>query len=80
MRFLYFFYVWVPAVLVGAVVILTLPWLAVIALIAALLATVAALGSLAWAGLAALNGLSHSSRDAQALGVGQERVDARSRT
>jgi hypothetical protein len=62
------------------VVILALPWLAVIALIAVLLAMVAALGSLAWAGLGAFNGLAHSSQDAQAVEISRERVDARGRT
>jgi len=52
-----FFYLWIPAVLLGAVVILALPWLAVIALLAVVATVVAALGSLAVAFVAALKAL-----------------------
>ena len=79
MRFDYF-YTWVPFVLVGVVVILALPWLAVIALMALLLAMVAALGSLAWAGVGALTSLGHASHDVQAVEISRQRVDAGSRT
>ena len=60
MRFFYYFYAWVPFVVLGTVVVLVLPWLAVVALAAVLVAVVAALGSLAWAVVAALSGLGHS--------------------
>jgi len=75
-----YFYAWIPFVLVGVVVILALPWLAVIALMAVLLAMVAALGSLAWAGVGAVTGLGHSSRHVQAVEISRERVEAGSRT
>jgi hypothetical protein len=61
-RFISFFYAWIPVVLIGTVVILALPWLALIALVAVVLAIVAVLGSLAWAIVAAFNGLGHSVR------------------
>jgi len=57
MRFFYYFYAWIPFIALGPIVVLVLPWLAVIALMAVLLAAVAALGSLAWGVLAALSGL-----------------------
>ena len=79
MRFDYF-YAWIPFVLVGVIVILALPWLAVIALMAVLLAMVAALGSLAWAGVGAVTALGHSSQHVQAVEISRERVEARSRT
>jgi hypothetical protein len=59
MRFVYFFYAWIPLVALGTIVVLVLPWLAVIALMAVVLAAVAALGSFAWAVVAALSGLRH---------------------
>jgi hypothetical protein len=52
-----FFYLWIPAVLVGTLIILALPWLAVIALLALILAAAVALGSLAMAFVAALKAL-----------------------
>ena len=55
-----FFYLWIPAVLVGTVVILALPWLAVIALLAIVATVVAALGSLAVAFVAAPKALGRS--------------------
>jgi len=54
------FYAWIPAVLVVAVVILALPWLAVIALLVLVLAVAAGLGFLAWSFVAALKALGHS--------------------
>jgi hypothetical protein len=55
-----FFYLWIPAVLVGTVVILSLPWLAVIALLAIVVMVPVALGSLAMAFVAALRALGRS--------------------
>lgn len=56
-----YFYAWMPAVVVvGTVVILTCPYLALIALMAVLLAAVAALGALALAGVSALYALGRS--------------------
>ena len=66
MRFFYFFYAWIPFVVLGTIVILVLPWLAVIALMAVLLAAAAALGSFAWAIVVALSGLGHSSKQGNA--------------
>jgi len=60
--FSYFFYLWIPTVVVGTVVILALPWLAVVALVAVLVAVLAALGSLVWALVAAFTALVHSTR------------------
>jgi len=54
------FYAWIPVVLVGTLVILALPWLAVIALLVLVLAVAAGLGFLAWSFVAALNALGHS--------------------
>ena len=59
MRFFYYFYAWIPFVALGTIVVLVLPWLAVIALMAVLLGAVAVLGSLAWGAVAALSGLRH---------------------
>jgi hypothetical protein len=44
-----YFYAWAPLVVVGTVVLLFLPWLALIALVIAALAALAALTALAWA-------------------------------
>jgi hypothetical protein len=55
-----YFYIWIPAVLVGAVVLLALPWLAVIALLAIVAAVVAGLGYLAAAFVAAVKALVRS--------------------
>lgn len=55
-----YFYLWIPAVLLGTVVILTLPWLAVIALLAIVVTVLAALGSLAAALVASLGALGRS--------------------
>jgi hypothetical protein len=55
-----FFYLWIPAILVGTVVILALPWLAVIALLAIVVTVVAAVGSLAVGFVAALKALGRS--------------------
>jgi hypothetical protein len=51
------FYAWVPAVVVATVVILVLPWLAVIALLALLVLATAFLFSLVWAFVAAAKAL-----------------------
>jgi hypothetical protein len=59
MRFFYYFYAWIPFVALGTIVVLVLPWLAVIALVAVVLGAVAVLGSLAWGVVAALSGLRH---------------------
>jgi hypothetical protein len=48
-----YFYVWTPLVVVGTVVVLSLPWLGLIALMVAALASLAALAALAWAIVAA---------------------------
>jgi hypothetical protein len=48
-----YFYAWAPLVIVGTVVLLALPWLALIALFVFALAAVAALAALAWATVAA---------------------------
>jgi hypothetical protein len=48
-----YFYAWTPLVVVGTVVLLFLPWLALIALVIAALAAVAALAALGWAIVAA---------------------------
>jgi amino acid transporter len=44
-----YFYSWLPLVFVGTAVILTCPWLAVIALIGVVFTVLAALGAFAWA-------------------------------
>jgi hypothetical protein len=44
-----YFYTWTPVVLVGTVVLLSLPWLGLIALVMAAFAALAALTTLAWA-------------------------------
>jgi hypothetical protein len=44
-----YFYAWTPLVLAGAVVLLTLPWLGLIALFVLALAALAALAALMWA-------------------------------
>lgn len=44
-----YFYSWTPLVIVGTVVLLTLPWLGLIALMVFSLAALAALAALAWA-------------------------------
>jgi hypothetical protein len=48
-----YFYVWTPLVIVGAVVLLALPWLGLIALMVFALVALAALAALAWAIVAA---------------------------
>jgi hypothetical protein len=48
-----YFYAWTPLVIVGTVVLLSLPWLGLIALMIAALAALAALASLTWAMVAA---------------------------
>jgi hypothetical protein len=55
-----YFYTGIPLVIVGTAVILTGPWLGLIALMVLLLAAVAALGALAWATIAALYALGRS--------------------
>jgi hypothetical protein len=65
MRFFYYFYAWIPFLALGTIVVLVLPWLAVIALVAVVLGAVAVLGSLAWGVVAALSGLHHSREQAQ---------------
>jgi hypothetical protein len=52
-----YFYAWLPLVLVGTIVILACPWLALIALAGALLAVVSALGALAVATFGAFRAL-----------------------
>jgi hypothetical protein len=44
-----YFYTWTPLVIVGTVVLLALPWLALIALVVFSLVALAALAELAWA-------------------------------
>ena len=44
-----YFYAWTPLVIVGTVVILSLPWLGLIALMFFALVALAALAALAWA-------------------------------
>jgi len=48
-----YFYAWVPLVLVGAVVLLSLPWLALVALMVVALVALAALVAVVWAIVAA---------------------------
>jgi cell division protein FtsW (lipid II flippase) len=48
-----YFYAWTPLVVVGAVVLLSLPWLGLFALMIATIAALAALAALAWALVAA---------------------------
>jgi len=48
-----YFYAWTPLVVVGTVVILSLPWLGLIAFMIAALVAVAAPVALAWATVAA---------------------------
>jgi len=48
-----YFYTWPPLVIVGAVVLLSLPWLGLIALMVFVLAVLAALAALVWAIVAA---------------------------
>jgi hypothetical protein len=48
-----YFYAWTPLVVVGTVVLLSLPWLGLIALTIAAIAAVAALAAFAWAIVAA---------------------------
>ena len=43
-----YFYAWTPVVVVGAVFLMSLPWLALIALVMAVLAALAGLAALAW--------------------------------
>jgi hypothetical protein len=52
-----YFYAWTPLVLVGTVVILSLPWLGLIAFMIAALVAVAAPVALAWATVAATRGV-----------------------
>jgi hypothetical protein len=44
-----YFFAWTPLVVIGTVVLLSLPWLALIALMIAVPATLAALAALTWA-------------------------------
>jgi hypothetical protein len=44
-----YFYAWTPFVIVGAVVLLTLPWLGLVALLTFALVSLVALAALAWA-------------------------------
>jgi hypothetical protein len=44
-----YFYAWTPLLIVGTVVLLSLPWLGLIALMVGSLAAVVALAALAWA-------------------------------
>jgi hypothetical protein len=44
-----YFYAWTPLVIVGTVVLLSLPWLGLIALMIASLVALVALAALAWA-------------------------------
>jgi hypothetical protein len=48
-----YFYAWTPLVIVGSVVLLTLPWLGLIALMVFALAALAGLAALVWAVVAA---------------------------
>jgi hypothetical protein len=48
-----YFYAWTPLVIVGTVVLLSLPWLGLIALMIFALVALAALAALAWAIVAA---------------------------
>ena len=52
-----YFYAWTPLVVVGTVVILSLPWLGLIAFMIAALVAVAAPVALAWATVAATRGV-----------------------
>ncbi len=47
-----YFYAWMPLVIVGTVLLLSLPWLGVIALMIVSLVSLVALAALAWAILA----------------------------
>jgi hypothetical protein len=55
-----YFYAWTPLVLIATVVILTLPWLGVIALMVALLVAIAALAALAWTVVSAVHAVVRS--------------------
>ena len=55
-----YFYAWTPLVLVGAVVLLSLPWLGLIALAVIALAALAVLATLAWAIVAAPLAVGHA--------------------
>jgi hypothetical protein len=55
-----YFYAWTPLVLIGAVVLLSLPWLGLIALMVFALAIVALLVALVWAIVAAPIAVGHA--------------------
>jgi hypothetical protein len=55
-----YFYAWAPLVVVGALVLLSLPWLGLIALFVATLLALAALAALAWATVAAPLAVGHA--------------------
>jgi hypothetical protein len=55
-----YFYAWTPPVLIGAVVLLSLPWLGLIALVIFALAVVAVLVALVWAIVAAPIAVGHA--------------------
>jgi hypothetical protein len=55
-----YFYAWTPLVVVGAVVLLFLPWLGLIALVIAALAALALLAALGWAFVAAPLAVGHA--------------------
>jgi hypothetical protein len=72
-----YFYAWMPVVLVGTVVILICPWLALIALLVMVSAAVAALGALAWAFVSALSALGRSALSRSVPVQSLARSDAR---
>lgn len=57
-----YFYAWTPLVLIGAVVLLSLPWLGLIALVIFGFAAVAMLAALVWAIVAAPIAAGHAIR------------------
>ncbi len=70
-----YFYAWTPlVVLFGTVIIMTIPYLAVIVLMAVVLAVVAALGALVWATVSALYALARSALGRTVPRASRERV------
>ena len=55
-----YFYAWTPLVVVGTVILLSLPWLGLVALMIAALAAFAALAALTWAIVAAPLAVGHA--------------------
>jgi hypothetical protein len=73
-----YFYAWTPAVAVfGTVIIMSIPYLAVIVLMVALLSVLAALAALARAIVSALYPLARSVPDRKIPRTSQERSDTR---